>query len=133
MNLLSLFVAVPLVVVLTGCAGPDASPVPAAAGTGGVDAGTAAANVEAERLAVALESYYRTAGYPRDLAGAVDSLAGAGLAPADGSTVAGYAYDADQVEFRLCVQTPSGAWATYDTAPMALRRGGPSGGCPDDV
>jgi hypothetical protein len=29
------------------------------------------------------------------------------------------------------VETPSGAWVTYDTEPMSLRQGAESGGCPD--
>ena len=118
-----------LLLVLTGCGGSSGTTEPASA-TGAADAGVAAANDDAERLAVALESYYRDAGYPRELAGAISSLAGAGLTPEDGNTVAGYVYDDDRVEFQLCVQTAAGAWAIYDTAPMALRRGGPAGGCP---
>ena len=122
-----------LLLTLTGCAGSSAPSEPGTASTGGTDPGTAAANADAERIAVSLESYYRTAGYPRDLTGAIASLAGAGLAPSDGNAIAGYAYDEKKVEFRLCVQTTSGAWATYDTAPMTLRRGGPAGGCPKGI
>lgn len=53
------------------------------------------------------------------------------VAPTGENTEAGYAYDPETVEFTLCVQTPSGAWATYDTEPMSLRQGAESGGCPE--
>ena len=54
----------------------------------------------------------------------------AGLAVTDGNTVAGYRYDDAAREFKLCVENASGAWATYDTAPMSVREAEESGGCP---
>ena len=103
------------------------------AGGGGasdVSPGLTTALSDVERVAVALESYYRDAGYPEDLDGAIASLEPAGLELSPGNSVATYAYDADAVEFSMCVQTEDGAFATYDTAPMSLRQTGETGGCP---
>ena len=69
--------------------------------------------------------------YPADLDALLATLADAGVAPTGENTVAGYAYDPETVEFTLCVETPSGAWATYDTEPMSLRQGAETGGCPE--
>ncbi len=91
----------------------------------------ASAQADVESLAVQLESYYRGGDYPRSLDELLGTLADAGVAPTGDNEVAAYAYDADTVEFTLCVEAPSGAWATYDTEPMTLRQGAESGGCPD--
>lgn len=91
----------------------------------------ASAQADVESLAVQLESYYRGGDYPRSLDELLGTLADAGVAPTEDNEVAAYAYDADTVEFTLCVEAPSGAWATYDTEPMTLRQGAESGGCPD--
>ena len=81
-------------------------------------------------MAVALESGIRGTDYPTDLAGAVARIEELGLQPADGLVVGGYRYDPDAVEFTLCVEDAgTGAWSTYDTAPMSLREAGESGGC----
>lgn len=124
-----------LAVCLTGCGeeGADlATPEPGVdvgATASGIDPELASAAEDVERLAVRLESFLRGGIYPRDLAGAVASLEEAGLEPSAGNEVATYVYDEDAVEFRLCVEAPGGAWATYDTAPMSVRETG-EGGCP---
>lgn len=119
---------------LSGC-GPD-EPRPAETPTSAStapspDPGLASAAADVERLAVRLESFLRGGTYPRDLAGAVAALDDAGLEPSDGNEVATYVYDEDAVELRLCVESASGAWATYDTAPMSVREAGDTGGCPE--
>lgn len=100
---------------------------------GGSDSGRPAAQQSAvddvSRLAPALESALRGTDYPTDLAGAQRALEAADLAPSAGNVVAGYRYDPATVEFTLCVQASDGSYATYDTAPMAVRRSGGSGGC----
>ena len=104
---------------------------PSSGVTTGASADLASVAADVERMAPALESYYRSNdAYPRDLAGALASLGDAGVAPSGGNTVGSYVYDADAVEFTLCVEAPGGAWATYDTSPMSVRDGGESGGCP---
>lgn len=120
------------VALLTGCSSSD--------GTGVADGTTAdgeaspaleSALSDVESVAVALESYYRGAGYPEDVDGAVASMGPAGLSLSPGNRIATYAYDAEAVEFAMCVETEDGAFATYDTAPMSLRLTGETGGCPD--
>lgn len=118
--------------LLAGCGsdGSDGSEVSGGAGTSSAGATSVeGAQAEVARLAVALESYYRGAGYPESLDDAVASLEGAGLSTTAGYTVAGYVYDPDAVEFTLCVEDADGAWATYDTAPMSVRDSGDTGGC----
>lgn len=96
----------------------------------GIDPALASVAADVERLAVRLEGYYRSEDdYPRDLAGALASLGPAGQALSGGNEIGTYVYDEDAVEFRLCVEAPDGAWATYDTAPMSVRETG-DGGCP---
>jgi hypothetical protein len=130
----------PLVVLLglglTGC-GDDAASDPAAgsnqstgsagsAGSGAADAVIA----EVSSVAPALESYYRNGPYPQSLDEAVATLGPAGITLSAGTEVGGYRYDADAVEFVLCLQDADGAWASYDTAPMGVRDSGATGGCP---
>lgn len=114
-----------------GACGSDPGPSVAPVGTV-ADASDelTAALADVERIAVGLEQYYVQEGYPRDLAGALATMEDADLAASPGNTVAGYRYDADAREFRLCVENASGAWATYDTAPMSVREAEESGGCP---
>lgn len=97
-----------------------------------VDRAAALTSVQREvsSVAPALESFYRGKPYPQTLAEAQGSLADAGIELMIGNTVGGYAYDAAATEFTLCIEGPSGAWATYDTAPMSLREGAENGGCP---
>jgi len=127
------------------CASEDATPAPVANGLetapvepgGDSDDGAPgdAAAVDAvaadvETVAIALESFYRGTPYPSSAAEVRDTLDDAGLTLMPGNSIGGYVYDADAVEFTLCVESESGAWATYDTAPMTLRENGATGGCP---
>jgi hypothetical protein len=124
--------------VLAACGDDAATSAPSAAASEDLvtppsnpSADLQSAQADVESRAVQLESYYRGGDYPQDLDELLGTLADAGLAPTGENVVAGYAYDPDTVEFTLCVETPSGAWATYDTEPMSLRQGAESGGCPD--
>lgn len=119
--------------VTAGCSddSPDPEPTDAGSPIVGSPDPQVAVGVEVESVAPALESYYRGTTYPTTLADAVASLADAGIQLAPGLSVTGYVYDADDVEFTLCIEDDeSGAWASYDTAPMSVRDGGDSGGCP---
>lgn len=111
---------------LSGAPGADPADVDRAAAL-------AAVQDEVGVVAPALESFYRGTSYPQTLAEARDSLAEAGIDLMIGHTVGGYAYDDAATEFTLCIQGPSGAWATYDTAPMSLREGAENGGCPAEL
>ena len=88
------------------------------------------AQQDVETLAPQLESIYRGGDYPTTLSEVEGTLAEAQVTLSPGNSVAGYVYDAEAVEFTLCVENESGAWATYDTAPMTLREGAEDGGCP---
>lgn len=81
-------------------------------------------------LAPALESYFRSRDYPTKLDDVVAALPKTGLKLSSGNSIGGYRYKADEVEFVLCVENSSGAWATYDTAPMTTGQSGETGGCP---
>lgn len=127
--------------LLTGCGDDASDPAPAAPGGSAPSEPVvtppsdpsdelASAQADVESLAVQLENYYRGGDYPADLDALLDTLADAGVSPSGDNAVAGYVYDPETVEFTLCVQTPSGAWATYDTEPMSLRQGAETGGCP---
>ncbi|MCY7396789.1 MAG: hypothetical protein LH468_11700 [Nocardioides sp.] len=85
---------------------------------------------DVELVAPSLESFYRDREYPVDLDQVLSTLAEADVPLSPGNRVAGYLYDGDAVEFQLCIENESGAFATYDTAPMTLRRSGETGGCP---
>ncbi|MGQ0466251.1 MAG: hypothetical protein ACT4QG_13115 [Sporichthyaceae bacterium] len=119
--------ALPLVVAAV-VALPAAAAV-AAPSSPGLDSAT----TDVTRIAPKLEQYYFAKGYPKDLAGAKASMKPAGQAVSKGNKVAGYSYDAADREFILCIQNKSGAWATYDTAPMATGAAGEKGGCPKDL
>lgn len=90
----------------------------------------ASVRADVESIAPQLESYYRNREYPVDLAQVRQTLVETGVTLSRGNTIGGYVYDGDAVEFTLCIQNTSGAWATYDTAPMTLRDSGATGGCP---
>lgn len=77
-----------------------------------------------------LESFYRDREYPEDLAQVRQTLSQSGVTLRPGDSVGAYTYDGDAVEFVLCVENTSGAWATYDTAPMTVGESGETGGCP---
>ncbi|MGQ0844204.1 MAG: hypothetical protein ACT4QF_08715 [Sporichthyaceae bacterium] len=95
--------------------------------------GLASATADANRIAPKLEQYYFAKGYPTDLKGAKASMKPAGQKVSKGNTLAGYSFDKADEEFIICIQNSSGAWATYDTAPMAAGANGESGGCPKDL
>ncbi|GEP38986.1 hypothetical protein NPS01_26490 [Nocardioides psychrotolerans] len=120
---------------LVGCGAEEGTAEPVfdvgAPTASGIDPALASVAADVERLAVRLEGFYRSEdAYPRDLAGALASLGPAGQELSEGNQIGTYVYDEDAVEFRLCVEAPGGAWATYDTAPMSVRETG-EGGCPD--
>jgi hypothetical protein len=127
-------VVVAVVVVGLGACGSDE---PGTGGAGaetttgdGVSAELAGVIADAQRMAPALERELAGGEYPTSLEGALEALEGAGIAPSEGNVVGGYEFDADAVEFVLCIEGPSGAFASYDTRPMSLFTNGESGGCP---
>jgi hypothetical protein len=89
-----------------------------------------AAVADVQKAAPRLESFYRTRGYPTELADVIASLEDVQLRLAPGNSLGAYRYDPAAVEFVLCVEHTSGAYATYDTAPMATGDKGGTGGCP---
>lgn len=99
----------------------------------GVSPGLAAATADVRRVAPKLEQYYFAKGYPNDLKGAKASMKKARLTLTQGNKLGGYTFDKQAEEFVLCVQNTSGAWATYDTAPMATGATGEAGGCPKNA
>jgi hypothetical protein len=107
-----------------------ATPSPSAGSGAGAAAGLVSALADVRLAAPRLESLYRNREYPRELDAVVDSLDEAKLTLAPGNSLGGYRYDEQKVEFVLCVEHESGAFATYDTAPMATGAQGTSGGCP---
>jgi hypothetical protein len=82
------------------------------------------------QVAPALEAYFRVHGYPTDLEKVFESMGPAGLFMDQSDALASYTYRPSDKEFVLCVQNDSNAWASYDTAPMAVVKHGQSGGCP---
>lgn len=134
-------VLAPALVVLalaSGCGGSDddGGPTDPVEGSAGAPADADATSpaeamsTEVSSVAPTLESYYRGGDYPRSVDDVVATLTGAGVTLAPGTEVGGYTYDADAVEFVLCLQDADGAWASYDTAPMGVRDSGDAGGCP---
>ncbi|MGQ0465701.1 MAG: hypothetical protein ACT4QG_10325 [Sporichthyaceae bacterium] len=89
--------------------------------------------MDANRIAPKLEQYYFAKGFAKDKKAAEASMAPAGQMFSPGNKMGGYLYLPDEEEFVLCVQHKSGAWATYDTAPMASGKNGTKGGCPKDL
>lgn len=85
---------------------------------------------DVRKAAPRLESYFRTGTYPTELDDVVASLDDVQVELAAGNSLGAYRYDPSAVEFVLCVEHASGAFATYDTAPMATGEKGESGGCP---
>lgn len=83
---------------------------------------------DVEAYAVQLEQVFFGQGYPKDLAGAVAVARQLDLSLSPGNSIAGYRYDPDAQEFRLCVENTSGAFAIYDTEPMSRIEAG-NGGC----
>lgn len=111
---------------------PEATPRPEVSVTETPAGGAALDAVLADvtDLAPALESYFRGRDYPTQLADVVAALPETGLKLSPGNSIGGYRYKADEVEFVLCVENTSGAWATYDTAPMTTAQSSATGGCP---
>ncbi|MCZ4499291.1 MAG: hypothetical protein JWQ74_1844 [Marmoricola sp.] len=81
--------------------------------------------------APALEQTFRGKPYPTTLAGAVAVARQlTNLKLSRGNSFGSYRYDPSDVEFKLCVENTSGAYAIYDTSPMTTVESGKSGGCP---
>jgi hypothetical protein len=138
---LALVVSLPALV--SGCGGGDDKAATPADTSGPTlvthtTATPSASAAETERLAIAdvtrvapaLESYFRTHGYPTDLEKVFQAMGPAGLFMDQTDALASYQYRASDKEFVLCVQNDSDAWASYDTAPMQVVKHGQSGGCP---
>lgn len=122
-------------VLLVGCGdddAPDSGSGPTADDTAAAVEAVEAVAEDVSSVAPALESYYRAGGgYPASLADAQDTLGPAGVALQPGHVVGGYTYEPEAEEFVLCIEDEeTGAWASYDTAPMGVRDSGASGGCP---
>jgi hypothetical protein len=120
-----------------GCSGKDtASDAAPAAATVASAAPTvtgpppASPTADVSRVAPALDTYFRTNGYPSTLEGVADAMPKANLAMDPTNAIAGYHLDATLKQFRLCVESDSGTWATYNTSPMAVDDHGVTGGCP---
>jgi hypothetical protein len=128
---------------------PGASPAPAASigsgggsgsesgGESGGGSGTSRQDKEltaviedANRVTPPLEAYFFGAGPAADLDEAVAALATIELELSPGNQVGSYDYDQADEDFKLCIEGPTGAFATYDTSPMSLFETGESGGCP---
>lgn len=116
----------------TSTAHPSVSPAAPAQTPGSNSPALASVRTDVQRVASALEVYYQDREYPLDLAQVRSTLPEAGVTLTAGNTIAGYdyRYEGDAVEFVLCLESTSGAFATYDTAPMTLLSSGGSGGCP---
>ena len=122
-----------LAVVALGAAACSDDASEDAAGTGQGNGASTASQPAVDAvsdIAPRLESAVRSETYPMSLQEAVARIDELGLTPTAPLQVAGYRYDADLVEFTLCVEdADSGAYATYNTAPMSVRQAGDSGGC----
>lgn len=133
-----LLAAVVAATVLTGCAvggapesvagtpgpaGPIADQIPSAE--------LRAVMQEVAQVAPALEQHVRGSAYPRTVAEAEAALADAGLELTADHAVGAFVHDPDRIEFELCIEHTTGAWAAYDTAPMSTRDWGEDGGCPE--
>jgi hypothetical protein len=113
---------------------PDSSPAPAASGSSdsGSESSAELASVvdDANRVTPPLEAHFFEAGPAATPEEAVAALAEIRLELSPGNRVGDYVYDRADEDFRLCIEGPSGAFATYDTSPMSLFETGESGGCP---
>jgi hypothetical protein len=119
-----------LAFALVGCREPSATP-DTATGSGAIPAEMERVAADAQRMAPALESHLRGGEYATTLDEAIAALDAAGLEPTPPNVVGGYRYHAEAVEFVLCIESPEGAHASYDTRPMSLLSTGASGGCPE--
>jgi hypothetical protein len=136
---IALVVCLPALV--SGCGGGDdkaAAPSTAAAATISATPTSSVSAADSEKLAIAdvtkvapaLEAYFRVHGYPTDLEKVFEAMGPAKLVMDQSDALASYTYRASDKEFVLCVQNDSEAWASYDTAPMAVVKHGQTGGCP---
>jgi hypothetical protein len=144
-----------LLLALTGCSSdggdePGTSPAPAASSGAVPDdpaddetgdetgdetsdetsAELASVTDDAVRVTPPLEAHFFDAGPATSIPQVVETLADLGLTLSPGNQVGGYVYDLDDEDFRLCIEGPTGAYATYDTSPMSVFETGESGGCP---
>src|SRR5262249_11698267 len=103
---------------------PDVTPAPPSAGL-------TSALADVGEIAPSLESYFRGNSYAKSVDEAIAALPKAGLRLAEGNSIGADKVRDSDTEFVLCIENPSGAWATYDTAPMKTGESGESGGCPD--
>ncbi|WP_370288499.1 hypothetical protein [Nocardioides sp.] len=110
---------------------PAATPTLSSGAAGADEQSKVAGAVEAvTTIAPALESAVRSETYPMSLDEARERIEAAGLTPAAPLVVGGYLYHPESVEFTLCIEdSTTGAYATYDTGPMAPGAAAPSGGC----
>jgi hypothetical protein len=107
---------------------PPASSAPTAAGEPSAE--LASVTDDALRVTPPLEAYFFSGEHAVTVDEAVAALADAGQELSPGNTVGGYLYDEADEDFKLCIEGPNGAFATYDTSPMSLFETGESGGCP---
>ena len=131
-----------LVLMAAGCADEQSEPeaaTPEATATAGDEATATGREGSAEldsvtddalRVTPPLEGYFFSAGPADTLEEAVAALAENGLELSPGNTVGSYVYDRADEDFKLCIEGPTGAFATYDTSPMSLFETGEAGGCP---
>ena len=146
-----LVVPVLICLALAGCARddsdePDSSPAPGAASSP-AEAGDPSSEpsdsassepsdelatviADAVRVTPPLEGYFFQSGHATTLDEAVAALAELELDLSPGNEVGSYLYDEADEDFKLCIQGPTGAFATYDTSPMSLFETGETGGCP---
>lgn len=120
-----------------GCSGKNAASdaVPAAATAASAAPAVtgpppASPTADVSRIAPALDTYFRTNGYPSTLEDVAAAMPKANLVMDPTNAVAGYHFDAALKQFRLCVESDSGTWASYNTAPMKVDDQGATGGCP---
>lgn len=109
---------------------PTTSAGPTADAPQGDKAAVASTLKDVEAYAVQLEQVFFGSGYPEDLAGALKVADRLALELSPGNRIATYDFDAQALEFKLCVENASGAFAIYDTQPMSTLRSGATGGCP---
>ncbi len=129
-----------LVLVAVGCSDEGSDPGAATPAPEATDDAITATDAEpsselasviddALRVTPPLELYFFSAGPAETLEEAVAALADNDLVLSPGNVVGGYVYDDADEDFKLCIESPTGAFATYDTSPMSLFETGESGGC----
>ena len=96
-----------------GCDDPAEEPE-VETGSGADPAELESVEADAGRLAPALEQYFFSHEYALTLDEALAAMADAGLEPTAPNVVGSYAYDAETVEFVLCIESPSGTGLAAD-------------------